>query len=141
MSIQENKALALRLIEAYNTGSLSILEELVAMSYVQHSPGVPPDRRSMIVFFTTFLNAFPDGHYEVEDILGEDDRVLIRWTCSGTQTGAWMGVPPTGKKVSFMGMDLWRFADGQLVEAWFLADTLGLFQQLGRFPAWGRPAQ
>lgn len=141
MRVEENKALALRLIDAYNTGDLSVLEELVAPDYVQHSPGVPPDRQAMIVFFKTFLTSFPDGHFEVEDILGEGDKVLIRWTCRGTQSGPWMGVPPTGRRVSFMGMDLWRFAGGQLVEAWFLADTMGLFQQLGRFPMGGRIGQ
>lgn len=141
MSVAQNKVLAQRLITAYNTADESVLEELVSMSYIQHSPGVPPGRDAMFVFFKTFLAAFPDGRFEVEDILAEDDKVLIRWTCSGTQIGAWMGMPPTGKQVAFMGMDLWRFADSQLVEAWFLADTLGMFQQLGRMPGAIRSAQ
>jgi C-1 hydroxylase len=138
MTIEENKALALRFLEAFNTGNVAAIDELVSPNYVQHSPGVPPSREALITFFKMFVTAFPDGHFHLEDMVAEGDKVLLRWTCSGTHQGPWMGIPATGKQVSFIGMDLWRFADGKVVEAWFLADNLSIMQQLGLLSSMAR---
>jgi predicted ester cyclase len=98
---------------------------------VQHGPDVPPSREALFRFHAAFHVAFPDGKFIVDDMIGEDDKVLIRWTMCGTQTGPWFNVPATGRKVNFVGMDLWRYADSQLVEAWFVGDNLTLMKQLG----------
>lgn len=131
MSLDETKALALRFFEAFNTGDMATIAEMAREDYVQHSPGVPADRAALIRFVDMFLKAFPDGRFHLEDMIAEGDKVLLRWTCQGTQRGTWMGSAPTGRQVRFVGMDLWRFENGQIVEAWFIADNLSLLQQLG----------
>lgn len=132
MSVEHNKALTRRLLDAFATGDTATLEELVAEDFVQHGPDIPPTREALFHFHAVFHVAFPDGQFIADDMIGEGEKVLIRWTMRGTQTGPWFGVPPTGRKVDFTGMDLWRFSEGRLAEAWFVGDNLTLMKQLGR---------
>jgi len=135
MSIDDNKMLAHRILAASTNSDVAFLERIVAQDYVQHAPGVPPTRAAFFAFARFFNSAFPDGRFHVEDMIGEDDKVLIRWVFEGTHLGAWMGRPASGKHVKFVGMDLWRFADGKFVESWFITDTMGMLRQLGHLPA------
>jgi hypothetical protein len=66
-----------------------------------------------------------------EDLTAEDDRVVLRWTARGTNTGEMMGMPATGKPATVTGMFLNRFAGGKMVEGWGNFDALGMLQQLG----------
>lgn len=70
----------------------------------------------------------------VEDVVAEGDRVAVRLTARGTHTGPLLGLPPTGKSVSFGGMEVFRVADGLIVESWGQFDALGLLRQLGATP-------
>ena len=85
-----------------------------------------------------YLTAFPDLHFTVEDLIAEGDKVVARLTVRGTQQGAFMGIPPTGKHVTVTGIDINRLAGGKSVEHWLNMDTLGLLQQLGVIPAPGQ---
>ncbi len=67
----------------------------------------------------------------VDLILADGDLVAARWTTTGTHTGPWGGVEPTGTPVTFSGVNVFRFADGKVVELWNHRDDLGLMQQLG----------
>ncbi len=78
-----------------------------------------------------FRNAFPDLHFTVEDMLAEGDRVASRYTARGTHRGELMGLPPTGRQVTEVGIVISRLAEGKLVEDWHSPDNLGLMQQLG----------
>lgn len=131
MSVTENKALTHQVLEAFSTGDTATLEAIVAENFVQHGPDVPPSREAMFRFHAAFHIAFPDGKFIVDDMIGEGDKVLIRWTMSGTQTGPWFGIPATGRKVNFIGMDLWRYEKSRLVESWFVGDNMTLMKQLG----------
>jgi predicted ester cyclase len=64
-------------------------------------------------------------------LLADGDCVSARFTQSGTQTGELMGIPPTGKKVSFTEIGILRIADGKIVESWYDVDMARLMQQLG----------
>jgi predicted ester cyclase len=79
--------------------------------------------------------AFPDAHATIEDLSAEGDTVVARLTYTGTHQGALFGLAPTGTSVTTTGMHLFRFAHGQLVEAWANRDDLGVLQQLGAIPA------
>ncbi len=118
---EANKRLALKLLEAMHSNDTAVLEAHVAPDYSQHSPNAPSSRKALFDFTAAFYQAFPDGRYEVEDMVAEGDKVAIRWKMRGTQTGPMFGLPPTGKVVEFVGMDMWRFADGKLAETWFVA--------------------
>jgi steroid delta-isomerase-like uncharacterized protein len=70
-------------------------------------------------------------HFTVEDLIAEGDKVVGRWTFRGTHRGDFMGIPPTGKKVSIMGIAIYRIARGKIAEAWVAWDAMGLMHQLG----------
>ncbi len=70
----------------------------------------------------------------VDDILAEDDRVMVRWTFYGTQQGEFAGLPATYRQISYTGINIFRIADGKIVEIWDMLDHLSLWQQLGVLP-------
>lgn len=81
--------------------------------------------------YATLHRAFPDLHIEVEDLIAEGDRVVSRHTVTGTHLGEYMGVPPTGKSVSYNEIFVFRFAGGRIVETWGVVDVLSQLRQLG----------
>ena len=78
-----------------------------------------------------FRAAFPDLEFTVDLILAEGDLVAGRWTARGTNTGPWGSVDPTGKRAEFSAVNIFRFANGKVVEIWNHRDDLGLREQLG----------
>lgn len=81
--------------------------------------------------------ALSDVHFVVEDLIAEGDPVVARLTQSGTHHGIFLGIPPTGKRVRISGVEIFRNADGKIVEHWNNYDDLGLSQQLGALPPIG----
>ena len=77
---------------------------------------------------------FLDLHFTIEDMVAEDDKIVVRWTASGTHKGELMGIPPTNERVTVTGMSMDRVAHGKLVESWINWDNLGLLQQIGAIP-------
>jgi steroid delta-isomerase-like uncharacterized protein len=141
MSTEQNKALVRRLMEeVFNRGNKSLVDELFAPDFVEREelpPGIPPDRESVKQFSTMFGSAFPDFKVTIDDIIAEGDKVVVRSTWSGTHKGEFMGIPPTGKSVSFGVFDTIRIAGGKFVEHWGQMDTMRMMQQLGVIPAPG----
>ena len=134
MTPDGNKALVRRFYEeAWGRGDLDVIDDLFADDYVRHDlrPGVPPPGPEGMKRITAdFRAAFPDLRFEVDILLGEDDFVAARWTASGTHTGSWGGVAPTGRTATFSGVNIFRFVDGKVVEIWNHRDDLGLREQL-----------
>jgi predicted ester cyclase len=85
--------------------------------------------------FTMLRAAFPDLRAEIQDQFASGDKVVTRKTFHGTNDGEFVGMPPTGKKVSFDVIDILRLRDGQFVDHWNVVDALGLMRQLGAIPA------
>jgi steroid delta-isomerase-like uncharacterized protein len=139
MSTAENKALLQRYFEeAWNKGNLSVLDEIIAPDYINHSPaipGLPPGPDGLKPIMTAFRSAFPDLHFTVDDQIAEGDTVASRWTLTGTHLGEFMGVPATSKPISVTGMQIERIAGSQIAEHWRQSDDLGMMQQLGAIPA------
>ena len=141
MSTEQNKALVRRLEEVFNRGNISLVDELFAPDFVEHEelpPGIPPGREAVKQLTTMFRSAFPDFKATIDDIVAEGDKVVIRQTWSGTHKGEFMGVPPTGKSVSFGVIDIVRIAGGKLVEHWGQMDMMSMMQQLGAIPTPGQ---
>jgi steroid delta-isomerase-like uncharacterized protein len=141
MSTEQNKELVRRLIEeVFNRGNMSLIDEVVAPDFVEHEelpPGIPPGREAPKQMTAMMRSAFPDFKATIDDIMAEGDKVVVRQTWSGTQNGEFMGIPPTGKSVSFGVIDIIRIAGGKLVEHWGQMDSMGMMQQLGVIPAPG----
>ncbi|MGZ3623695.1 MAG: ester cyclase [Ktedonobacteraceae bacterium] len=141
MSTEDNKAKARRAYEeALNQGKVAVLDELLAPNFLYHNP-IRPDVRTLEDykrFITEFHSAFPDLHVTIDDMIAEDDRVVVRFTWHGTNTGdiviPTMRLPATGKHVTFTAIEIGRFVEGKAVELWQEGDNLGLFQQLGLIP-------
>ena len=75
--------------------------------------------------------AFADAHWTVHDLIGEQDKVVVRWTFQGTHTGDWENLPGSGRVVSYNGISICRIAGNKIVEVWNNENLLGLFRQLG----------
>jgi steroid delta-isomerase-like uncharacterized protein len=132
-----NKALLRRFYEElWTKGNLEVIPELVAEDFVDHHalPGAPPGRERLAALVTTWRTAFPDMRETCEDLIAEGDKVVGRFTMSGTHSGAFMGVPPTGRRVTMSGIDIVRVVEGKITEFWYGEHLLELMQQLGAVP-------
>jgi steroid delta-isomerase-like uncharacterized protein len=129
-----NKHLMQRIYdEVINEGSLHVIDELFAETFVEHEvfPGIPPTREGVKQFFTMFRTAFPDVTFEVEHMIGEGVFVAARARCHGTHQGEFMGVPASGRPIDVEVLDLVRFDGGLAVAHWGSFDALLLMQQIG----------
>jgi len=88
-------------------------------------------------FATMFYGAFPDLHHTVEEVIGEGDRIAVRFTIRGTHQGPFMGVEPTGRTMTSTALVTMRLRDGKVEELHGQFDALGMLQQLGAVPAPG----
>ncbi len=138
MSTEQNKALASRLVEEIlNRRNMSLIDELFSPDFVEHEelpPGVPPGRDAPRAMFGMLFSAFPDFKATLEQLIADDDTVVLHMTWTGTQDGEFMGVPPTGKRISIGVIDIIRIAGGKYVEHWGLMDSAKMMQQLGAMP-------
>jgi steroid delta-isomerase-like uncharacterized protein len=134
MSNEQNEAIARRGFEAFNTGDLSIVDEMTADDAVNHDPAQPEEGRGPDGFkqvIQLYRGAFPDLHIEVDECFSDGDLVCTRWRSEGTNDGELMGMPPTGKHTASSGITIDRIKDGKVVESWNQWDNAGLMQQLG----------
>lgn len=119
----------------FQTGRLEVADEIVSSSFVWHGGFAPaeqpcgPDGVKQVA--RAVIAAFPDRKIVHHDAISSGDKVLIRWSMSGTQTGELMGIPPTTRRVTITGFDYFRFEGGKIVEMWQEADQLSMLRQLG----------
>jgi predicted ester cyclase len=139
MSSETNRALLRRVSEEIiNTGRLDRAGEFFAADYVEHAPlppGIPPGVAGFQQFFGALRAAFPDLRYTVDDVVAEGDTVAGRVTVRGTSLGDFLGVPPTGRELSWTEMHIARCAGGKIVEHWAVVDRAAILEQLGAIPA------
>jgi steroid delta-isomerase-like uncharacterized protein len=136
---EEQRAVIWRFIAAiWHQGQFEAIDEVIAPAYVHHTSHTAgdgahevhgPDGVRGVV--SAWRSAFPDLHFTLEDLVVEGDKVVTRWTCCGTHLGVFRGIAPTGKRVTFTGMTLYRIAQGKIVEQWTVEDGVSLYQQLG----------
>jgi predicted SnoaL-like aldol condensation-catalyzing enzyme len=111
---------------------VKILNKIVATHYIQHNPLVPQGRKGLINFIPVIYQAMPDARFKVHDVFATKDRVVTRWTWTGTLTGpGFLGIEPRNQKVEFDVIDLWSIKDGQLYEHWDQFDWPRAMVQLG----------
>jgi steroid delta-isomerase-like uncharacterized protein len=85
--------------------------------------------------FSTLHRAYPDLHVAVEDLIAEGDKVVARQVVTGTHHGEYMGIPPTGKAVTYNEIFIFRFANSRVIETSGVVDVLAQMRQLGVVPA------
>jgi predicted ester cyclase len=125
-AVETNKRLVRRLVEeVLNERRLDVIDEL-------YHPRLASAARRWI---EPFLASFSDVHMRIGDLIAEDDTVVGRFSCSGTHSGDWLGHPPTGRRFTDVAeVYIFRIADGRIVRAWGLEDTLSRLRQLGLEP-------
>jgi predicted ester cyclase len=125
-AVETNKRLVRRLVEeVLNERRLDVIDEL-------YHPRLASAARRWI---EPFLASFSDVHMRIDDLIAEDDTVVGRFSCSGTHSGDWLGHPPTGRRFTDVAeVYIFHIADGRIVRAWGLEDTLSRLRQLGLEP-------
>ena len=134
---EENEAVVRRAFDEVAMGDMTTIDEIIAPEFVRHdlaggTEAHGPDGVKRLI--AALRSAFPDIQTTVDDVISGGDRVVVRFTARGTQSGPFMGIAPTGREATWTGINIYRVADGQIQETWQLADGLGLLRQLGAAP-------
>jgi steroid delta-isomerase-like uncharacterized protein len=135
--VEENKALVRRWFdEVFNRQDLAVMDEIVAEDIVNHAGRdlvTMAGREGYRTLLRQLFIGFPDWHFEVEDVIAEGDRVVVRTTMRGTHQGVFRGVAATGRRVTWEHIHIFRVIDGKLAEHWACRNDIGILQQLGAF--------
>lgn len=123
--------------EVWNRRNPAIIDELMAPDYVHHDV-LSPEAFGLDgykQFAHRYLSAFPDLQMTIHDEVVAGDRIVTRWTATGTHDGDLPGLPRTGKKISVTGITIARLSNGKFVESWNNWDAFGMLRQLGAIPS------
>jgi steroid delta-isomerase-like uncharacterized protein len=114
--------------EGFNQHHLNVVDELFAERVLINGQGLPRDAIKQNM--SRHLSGFPNLHVELDDVIAEGDKVDVWYTVAGTHRGAFEGVAPTGKRVTWTGVDSFRIEGDRISEARFLYDLHSLLTQL-----------
>ena len=134
--LEQNKAVVRRFIdEIFTAGSAAAVDELIAPDAVFHTyPFGDDPRAGMRAAIERVRGGLSDGSFIVHAVVAEGDLVSVRLTSAATQTGPFMGMPPSGRRYEIEELHLFRLRGGQVVEHWHQFDQLGMMRQLGVGP-------
>ena len=120
-----------------NRQNTVIANSLMTEDFKMHDPppGYEGTRDGTKKFFMELFKAFPDMKLKVDQMVNEGDMVAVRVSGGGMHKGAFMGMPPSNKKINMNGMEIWRVTGGRVAESWGVWDTAGMLQQLGVMPS------
>ena len=139
MSLEENKVIVRNFLDALNTQDLSVLDDFVATDYYDYTnqfQGLDIMKQTISIFY----KSFPDFHINITDMIAEGDKVWVHEIESGTHTGEYRGITPTGKRFTFACVDIFHIVDGKIIEGWHVYDFLDFYRQLGIIEFKGFPA-
>lgn len=134
MSPEENKRIVRRLIEeGLSRHNLDLIDEYYEPAFTEHQASLKPGIAGMKESFQSLYRAFPDYSLLIEDLVANEDKVWLRMSCTGTNTGGFMG-PPNGKRFKITVMDVLRLKDGRIVEHWGVPARFDVLIQPGLLP-------
>ena len=107
--------------DGMNEGDTSVIDEVLADDYTNHSFGAE-GKDAMKGVIASFRSAFPDMQIEVAERVVDGDRVAQRGHFTGTHEGDFQGMAPSGRKVTVQWMDWWEIRDGKLADNWVVMD-------------------
>ena len=134
---EENKARTRQFYEeVINKKDLDLMDEYCVSDFIDHNPdpGQGQGLEGVKESFRQALDAFPDLHLAIDDMIAEGDKVVSRLTFSGTHKAEFAGIPASGKSFSVPVIDIIRIVDGKAVERWGLYDSMSMMQQIGAMP-------
>jgi predicted ester cyclase len=130
LSFKENIEIGKKMMEAVNNQDFVLLDNLVIPDYVNQQLNVR-SREDLKEILNRQYSGFPDVHRTMEDIIADENSVWIKVKITGTHTGEYRGIAPTGKKYVMDAVPHYRIVDGKIVEGWSVWNPLNLFMQLG----------
>jgi steroid delta-isomerase-like uncharacterized protein len=136
-SSDANKSRQRQLVEVVqNRGDIDATDEFIAADAVDHNAfqGLAPGAEGAKQIFRMIRGGFPDHDAVLHHMIAEGDLVATYKSFTGTHSGEFMGIPPTGRRATIRVMDFVRYEDGKVIEHWNVIDQLGLMQQLGVLP-------
>ena len=134
--LEKNKNLVKTLCSTvFEKHDFNLLDEIMRDDYIQHNEDAPQGKDGFKQFFEGIFDGIPDFSYTIKQIIAEGDTVMMYSTTTGTHTREWLGNPPTGNKLNFNVVDIFRIENGKIAEHWDVADTLKLFTQVGKVKA------
>jgi predicted ester cyclase len=132
---EHNKQIVTAFITAlFTEGDLTAVDRYLDPDFRNHDaplPGASDGPDGMRMAAETFRKAFPDWHSDAHHLIAEGDLVAEHFTARGTHQGSALGEAPTGGEVALHGINIFRVADGKIVERWGVLDQLSLLAQLG----------
>jgi steroid delta-isomerase-like uncharacterized protein len=130
-----NKELVRRFYkEVYVDWNMALVDTVLSPRFVSHDwpQGGPVGPQAFRSYYSALRSAVPDAHYEVDDLIAEGDKVVVRWRLLGTHESAFNGIPPTGKPITLKGIAVYRVEDGKLMERWVVSDLYGVLHDAAR---------
>lgn len=133
MTNEENKGLVANRFAELDKHNFDVLDELFAREYTLHLPGAkaPLDLEQTKQLYRDLYSALPDLRHTIEDQIAEGDKVVTRWSARGTHQGELLGRGGSGNEIAFAGINIYRIADGKLIESHVSWDVLAIAHQLG----------
>ena len=138
--LEKNKQVMQQFIRFINTGDRSVGEAIIAPEVIFYAPTSPEPLYGFEGYMDVLRmmrGAMPDVQWKAEEVIAEGDKVMIRFTMSGTQTQPFMGMPATGKPVRVTAMNIYELKDGKIVREHGVPDLFSMLMQLGMLPAPG----
>jgi steroid delta-isomerase-like uncharacterized protein len=138
--VTSNKATLGRFHDAVNSGDAELIAKTideVVDPDVRIGTPLPIDAtgaQALKQVWATLLRAYPDLHVTVEDVIAEADKLVCRNVVTGTHQGEYLGLPPTGRSVTYNEIFIFRFEGGRIAETWGVVDLLAQLRQLGAIP-------
>lgn len=119
--------------EVWSKGNVDLIDDLFAEDFVGHFPGETVyGRQALVNQVIAHRSSFPDWTEKVEDTIADRDRVVVRFRSHGTNSGEFLGKPPTGNRVEISEVAIFRLSNGKIVEQWVYPDMLSLQRQLSQ---------
>lgn len=139
MDVEKNKGIARRFCQLWGTADPSLIDELAPPEIAIYYPGMPHLIKGIAAvkeqFTRTVPSVFGNRDMQVEEVIAESDKVVLRYTFSATHQGQWPpGLPATGKRFKMTGITIYRIIDGKVVDERGEEDYFGAFRQLGLIP-------
>jgi len=128
-----NKSLVRRFYkEVYVDWNMTLADEVLSPQFMSHDwpEGGPTGPQAFRDYYSAIRSAVPDARYEVDDLIAEGDRVVVRWRLLGTHKGNFRGIPPTGRAIVLRGIAIYRVEGGKLMQRWVVSDLHGLLEEI-----------
>jgi len=118
--------------EVYVDWNMEVADEVLSPRFISHDwpEGGPSGPKAFRDYYSAIRSAVPDARYEVDDMIGENDKVVVRWRMLGTHEGAFGDMPASGKSIVLKGIAIYRVEAGRLMERWVVSDLHGVLEQI-----------